>query len=132
MIIDNDLLDELQAQAKVSLRLRVHLDLRNDADEDSQRMLNVMEPGTVVPIHRHVDTIETVFILRGRMDEIYYDENGNETERMHLDAANGVYGLQIPMGQYHSVEALTPCTIIEIKAGKYDPVKTEDFLTSKR
>lgn len=132
MIINNDLLDKLQAQAKVSPRLRVHLDLRNDADEDSQRMLNVMEPGTVVPIHRHVDTIETVIILRGRMDEIYYDENGNETERIHLDAANGVYGLQIPMGQYHSVEALTPCTIIEIKAGKYDPAKTEDFLTDKQ
>lgn len=132
MVIDDKLLDELQAQAKVSPRLRVHLDLRNDADEDSQRMLNVMEPGTVVPIHRHVDTIETVIILRGRMDEIYYDEKGNETERIHLDAVNGVYGLQIPIGQYHSVEALTPCTIIEIKAGKYDPAKTEDYLTSHK
>lgn len=132
MVIDDKLLDELLEQAKTSPRLRVHLDLRNDADEDSQRMLNVMEPGTVVPIHRHVDTIETVIILRGRMDEIYYDDNGNETERIHLDADSGVYGLQIPMGQYHSVEALTSCTIIEIKAGKYDPVKTEDFLTSHR
>lgn len=132
MIINNDLLDKLQAQAKISSRLRVHLDLRNDADEDSQRMLNVMEPGTFVPIHRHVDTIETVIILRGRMDEIYYEENGKEAERIHLDAANGVYGLQIPIGQYHSVEALTPCTIIEIKAGKYNPAKTEDFLTSHK
>lgn len=128
MVIDDKLLDQLQAQAKASPRLRVHLDLRNDADEDSQRMINVMEPGTVVPIHRHVDTIETVIILRGRMDEIYYDDNGKETARIHLDALHKVYGLQIPIGQYHSVEALTPCTIIEIKAGKYDPVKTEDFL----
>lgn len=128
MTIDDKLLDNLQQQAKVSPRLRVHFDLRNDADEDSQRMLNVMEPGTVVPIHRHVETIETVIILRGRMDEIYYDSEGKETDRIHLDASNGVYGLQIPMGQYHSVEALTPCTIIEIKAGRYDPVKTEDYL----
>lgn len=128
MTIDDKLLDELQLQAKASPRLRVHLDLRNDADEDSQRMLNVMEPETFVPIHRHNDTIETVIILRGKMDEIYYDSEGNETGRIHLDASKGVYGLQIPMGQYHSVEALTPCTIIEIKAGKYDPAKTEDYL----
>lgn len=132
MTIDSTLLDSLQTQAKASPRLRVHLDLRNDADEDSQRMLNVMEPGTIVPIHRHTDTIETVVILRGKMDEIYYDEKGNETERIHLDVANGVYGLQIPMGQYHSVEALTPCTIIEIKAGKYDPLKTEDLLLKEQ
>lgn len=130
MVIDDKLLDELQAQAKASPRLRVHLDLRNDKDEDSQRMLNVMEPGTIVPIHRHVDTIETVIILRGRMDEIYYDDKGTKTGRIHLDASNGVYGLQIPIGQYHSVEALTPCTIIEIKAGKYDSAKTEDYLKS--
>lgn len=132
MTIDSTLLDSLQTQAKASPRLRVHLDLRNDADEDSQRMLNVMEPGTIVPIHRHTDTIETVVILRGKMDEIYYDEKGNETERIHLDGANGVFGLQIPMGQYHSVEALTPCTIIEIKAGKYDPLKTEDLLLKEQ
>ena len=128
MIIDDKLLNSLQQQAKASERKRVHLDLRNNADEDSQRMLNVMEPGTVVPIHRHVDTLETVVILRGKMDEIYYDAEGREKQRIHLDASKGCYGLQIPMGQYHSVEALTPCTIIEIKAGKYDPVKTEDFL----
>lgn len=132
MIIDDKLLDNLQSQAKASARLRMHLDLRNDADEDSQRMLNVMEPGTFVPIHRHNDTIETIIILRGKMDEIYYDNKGNETGRIHLDASKGVYGLQIPAGQYHSVEALTPCTIIEIKAGKYDLEKTEDFLTSNK
>lgn len=127
MIIDDKLLDGLQQQARASERKRVHLDLRNSAEEDSQRMLNIMEPGTVVPIHRHVDTIETVVILRGKMDEIYYDASGRETQRIHLDASKGCYGLQIPMGQYHSVEALTPCTIIEIKAGKYDPQKTENF-----
>lgn len=128
MVIDKTLLDKLQEEAKASERLRVHLDLRNDANEDSQRMLNVMEVGTIVPIHRHVDTIETVIILRGRMDEIYYDEHGKETSRFHLNPSGGVYGLQIPAGQYHSVEAITPCAIIEIKAGKYDPVKTEGFL----
>lgn len=127
MIIDDKLLDGLQQQARASERKRVHLDLRNSAEEDSQRMLNIMESGTVVPIHRHVDTIETVVILRGKMDEIYYDASGRETQRIHLDASKGCYGLQIPMGQYHSVEALTPCTIIEIKAGKYDPQKTENF-----
>ena len=127
MIIDDKLLDSLQQQAKTSERKRVHLDLRNSAEEDSQRMLNVMEPGTVVPIHRHVDTIETVVILRGKMDEIYYNKEGQETQRIHLDASKGCYGLQIPAGQYHSVKALSPCTIIEIKAGKYDPQKTENF-----
>ena len=130
MIIDDKLLDKLQQGARASERLRVHLDLRDDAGEESQRMLNVMEPGTAVPVHRHVDTAETVIILRGRMDEIYYDGLGNETKRFHLDASRGVYGLQIPAGQYHSVEALTPCAIIEIKAGRYDPVKTEDLLAA--
>lgn len=131
MIIDNGLLDSLQVQARKSERLRAHYDLRNDANENSQRMLNVMEPGTIVPIHRHVDTTETVVILRGEMDEIYYDSTGTETARYHLNASKGVYGLQIPAGTYHSVEAITPCAIIEIKAGKYDPVKTEDFLVNK-
>ncbi len=128
MIIDDKLLDSLQLQARASERKRMNFDLRNNAEEDSQRMLNVMEPGTVVPIHRHTTTIETVVILRGKMDEIFYDADGHETQRFHLDASEGNYGLQIPIGQYHSVEALTPCVIIEIKAGAYAPLKSEDVI----
>lgn len=128
MIIDDKLLDSLQLQARASERKRMNFDLRNNAEEDSQRMLNVMEPGTVVPIHRHTTTIETVVILRGKMDEIFYDADGHEIQRFHLNASEGNYGLQIPMGQYHSVEALTPCAIIEIKAGTYAPLKPEDVI----
>lgn len=126
--IDDTLLDRLQQEARASERLRMNFDLRNNADEDSQRMLNVMEPGTKVPIHRHTDTIETVIVLRGRVDEVFYDPEGNETKRVHLDASKGVYGLQIPAGVYHTVEALTPCAIFEMKAGKFVPRAAADTL----
>lgn len=126
--IDDALLDGLLRQARASERLRMNFDLRNNADEDSQRMLNVMLPGTKVPIHRHTDTIETVIVLRGRVDEVFYDSEGNETRRVHLDATAGTYGLQIPAGVYHTVEALTPCAIFEMKAGKFAPRAAADTL----
>lgn len=126
--IDDALLDGLLRQARASERLRMNFDLRNNADEDSQRMLNAMLPGTRVPIHRHADTIETVIVLRGRVDEVFYDSQGNETRRVHLDASKGTYGLQIPAGVYHTVEALTPCAIFEMKAGKFAPRAAADTL----
>ena len=76
MKIDNTLLDELTAQAQASPRLRMNMDLRNSAADTSQRMLNAIEPGSVVPIHRHQKTSETVVVLRGRVVEEYYDDAG--------------------------------------------------------
>lgn len=106
----------------------MNYDLRNAAGEDSQRMLNALLPGTPLPIHRHKDTDETVIILKGRMDEVFYDANGKEMARVHLDPSKGQYGVQIPAGQYHSVEVFEPSVIVEFKAGRYDPNISEDCL----
>ena len=86
MIIDNTLLDKLTAQAKESPRLRMNMDLRNSSADSSQRMLNAIEPGSVVPIHRHQKTSETVVVLRGRVVEEYYDAEGNKTAEFVLEA----------------------------------------------
>lgn len=128
MIIDDDLLDLLRIKAQYSERLRMHHDLRNGEDDASQRMLNVMEPGTKHRIHRHTKSSETVVLLRGRMDEVFYDDNGNETERIHLGGDSGVYGVNIPVGQWHSIEVFEPTAIFEAKDGKWEEMKDEDVL----
>ena len=86
MIIDQQILDDLSAQAKASPRLRMNMDLRNSPSDGSQRMLNALEPGTVMPIHRHRTSSETVVIIRGKIQWVFYDDDGNETERVTLDA----------------------------------------------
>lgn len=130
--IENNLFEKLLAQAAETSRLRMHFDLRDGIDEDSQRMLNALLPGTPLPIHRHNETSETVIILKGSMDEIFYDAEGNETERHHLNPTMGMYGIQIPIKQYHGVEVYEPSVIIEFKAVKYDVRLTEDILENKR
>ena len=123
MKLDKQLFDEIAKQAAVSPRLRMHYDLRNSADEQSQRMLNVLLPGTFVPIHRHADTSETIACLEGTCIERYYDSEGNETEAFVLSAGSDLPGLQIPAGQYHSLEVPAAwkekAVILEFKAGKY-------------
>lgn len=128
MIIDEKMLTKLHAEAKESPRLRKNLDLRNDAEENSQRMLNALEVGTVIPIHRHQDTAETLILLDGDIDEVYFDDNGKETQRFHICKACGCYGIQVPKGTWHRVEVNKPSVIIEVKAGKYKPVAKEDLI----
>ena len=139
MLIDNILLDKLTAQAQASPRLRMNLDLRNSAEDSSQRMLNAIETGSVVPIHRHQKTSETVVVLRGRVVEEYYDDEGRLTESIVLgdchvaDAPRndvaGACALNIPAGQWHTLRALDPGTVIlEMKDGPYEPIKECDIL----
>lgn len=114
----------LQEKAKQSPRLRMNYDLRNSPEDNSQRTFNVLEKGTPVPIHCHPDTNETVVVLRGLLEWIFYDKNHNETARYRLDPQNGTYGIQIPAGQLHSVEVLESGSIImEAKDGRYIPKK---------
>ena len=140
MIIDNILLDKLTAQAKESPRLRMNMDLRNSAADTSQRMLNAIEPGSVVPIHRHRKTSETVVVLRGRVVEEYYDDAGVLVESFVLgdchvaDAPRNdvpmVYALNIPAGQWHTLRALESGTVIlEMKDGAFEPIGAEDILS---
>jgi cupin fold WbuC family metalloprotein len=97
MIIDQLILDSLTAQAKASPRLRMNLDLRNSPEDQSQRMLNAIEPGTVMPIHRHKKSSETVLCIRGHFEEYFYDEQGNLTDT--IDMRPGGLMLNIPIGQ---------------------------------
>ena len=130
MKITQAILDELTAKAKESPRLRMNLDLRDSAEDSSQRMLNAIEPGSPLPIHRHQNTSETVVCLRGRLVEEYYDELERIcTERIELSPNGPVVALNIPAGQWHTVQALESGTVIlEMKNGKYEPLSDVDIL----
>ena len=138
MLIDNILLDSLFEQAKVSERKRMNYDLRTSAEDTSQRMLNALLPGTVVPIHRHEDTTETVVCLKGRLEEIIYEEvveysreetsrteevvrkvSFKEVSRHLICPAEGLYGVQIPAGAWHTIHVIEPSVIFEAKDGGY-------------
>lgn len=127
MIVDQHTLDNLTAQAKESPRLRMNLDLRNTPEDQSQRMLNAIEPGTVLPIHRHRDTSETVVCLRGHFEEYFYDVNGQLTDT--IDMVPGGTLINIPAGQWHNLRSLESGTVLlECKDGAYEPLGEEDIL----
>lgn len=128
MLIDNKLLDAIDRQAAENPRLRMNYDLRTTPEDKSQRLLNALRPGTIVPIHRHEDTAETLLVLRGSLTELFYDDDGNETEKFVLNSATGNYGIQIPVGQWHSVVVTEPCVIIEVKDGAYAPVAPQNLM----
>ena len=130
MVITQAILDNLTAKAKESPRLRMNLDLRDSAEDTSQRMLNAIEPGSPLPIHRHQNTSETVICLRGRLVEEFYDDLERTcTERIELSPNGPVVALNIPAGQWHTVHALESGTVIlEMKNGKYEPISDVDIL----
>ena len=133
MEINKELLDKLFEQAKENPRLRQNFDLRTSPADTSQRMLNALLPGTVVPIHRHPQSTENVFLLCGKIVEVICDENGNEIDRVHLDPTVGNYGCVVPQGAWHTVEVLEPSVIYESKDGKYgeDGSETSDAFKAK-
>jgi len=129
MRITQELLDDLTAQAKASPRLRMNYDLRNSAGDGSQRMLNAIEPGSPLPIHRHMKSSETVVCLRGRLVEEYYSDAGELVESIELAPCSPVVAVNIPIGQWHTVRVLESGTVImEVKDGAYEPTEPEDIL----
>lgn len=141
MQINIDVINALLEQAAASPRLRMNFDLRTSPEDSSQRMLNALLPGTVLPIHRHTKTTEVLVLLRGKMEEIFYEEgfesvwDGDshcmdlcrkrvlrETSRVLLEAGGEVQGLSIPVGQWHGINVLEPTVILECKDGKYEPL----------
>ena len=129
MLISTVVLDELTAQAKASPRLRMNLDLRNTPEDHSQRMLNALEPGTVMPIHRHRNTSETVVVLRGKVKWLYYDDKGELTDTILVEAGGDICGLSVPMGQWHSLECLeSGSVILECKDGAWEAMKEVDMM----
>ena len=129
MLLSKALLDELTAQAKASPRSRMNLDLRNSPADQSQRMLNALEPGTVMPIHRHCKSSETVVVLRGKVKWLYYDDKGEIINTFLVTPCSELVGLCVPMGQWHSLECLESGTVIlETKDGVYAPIEEEDYM----
>ena len=126
-MIDQNLLQKLFEQAKASDRRRQNYDLRTNAQDGSQRMLNALLPGTEVPVHRHPNSNENVILLVGRLDEVLFDENGNETERIHLGPSLGNYGCVIPANVWHTVEVIEPSVIYEAKDGKFGEDGSESW-----
>ena len=144
MKITQQILDQLTEQAKASPRLRMNMDLRNSAEDQSQRMLNAIEPGSVLPIHRHQKTSETVVCLRGRLVEEFYqlvqgsgfrvqdiqEPKAELVESIELSPNGPVVALNIPAGQWHTVRALESGTVIlECKDGAYEPISDADVLS---
>lgn len=121
MKIDKKLLDELSVQANESPRLRMHFDLRDSDCDTSQRILNAVEIGTVMPIHCHKNSSETIIVIRGSIKEFYYNENYEVIETIELNANGPIFGLSIPKNQLHNFEVIEPNTvIISFKNGKYE------------
>ena len=129
MLIDQKLLDSLTTQAKASPRLRMNLDLRNTPNDQSQRMLNALEPGTVMPIHRHQNTSETVVVLRGKVKWLYYNDEGVLTDTILVEADGNIRGLNVPKGQWHSLECIeSGSVILETKDGMWEALREGDVL----
>lgn len=128
MIIDTNLLDDLTRRAQNSPRLRMNLDLRNTPDDQSQRMLNAIEPGTIMPIHRHKGSSETCLCVRGHFVEYFYDDKGNVTET--FDMVPGGLIINVPIGQWHNLKSLESGTVLfECKDGPYEPQSPADILS---
>lgn len=128
MVIIQEILDELTEKAKASERLRMAMDLRNSPEDQSQRMLNALEPGTVMPIHRHHGSSETVVVIRGRIRWMFYDENGKETESVILDANGPVRMLVAEKDRWHSLECLENGSVLyESKDGHYRPLGEDEI-----
>ena len=127
--IDSALLDSLTELAKSSPRLRMNYDLRNSSEDTSQRMLNAIEPESVVPIHRHKKTSETLVVLRGRVIEEFYDDAGVCYEMVEVCPQGPVYALNIPAGTWHTLRSLESGTVIlEMKDGAFEPIGEDDVM----
>lgn len=132
MKITKELLDNLTEQAKASPRLRMNYDLRDSENDTSQRMLNAIEPGSLLPIHRHRQSSETVVCLRGHLREIFYNDEGEVTEQIDITPNSDCMAMNVPIGQWHTVEVLESGTVIlEFKDETYAPLSSEDILSLK-
>lgn len=128
-LINEDLLNGVTQQAKESPRLRMNHNLHDSLEAKAQRLLNALEPGTVLPVHRHPNTAETYILLRGKIKVMFYNDRKEMTESILLDPMAGEYGVHIPANQWHTLEVMESGTVIfEIKDGPYMPLEKENIL----
>ena len=131
-LIDKKLLDGICNDAKQNARLRMNYNLHESLDQPVQRMLNALEPGTDLPIHRHTHTDETYLMMRGSLLLKLYNNDGQLLESIELNAAKGNYGVSVSAGEWHTVEVLESDTVIfELKEGPYKPLSPDDILLAK-
>lgn len=130
MLIDNILFEELLKAAATNPRLRQAFDLRTSGEDGSQRMLNALLPGTVMPIHRHRNRAESAILLKGHITWNFFDDNGKISESFDINPLEGRYGLQVPQGVWHSIIVHEPSVLFEAKDGKYEPLSEYDLLTT--
>ena len=129
MVIDQKLLDQVSIQAKESTRLRMNYNFHQSLDDKCHRMLNAVEPGTEVPIHRHPTKDESFVILRGKVRSTTYNDDGSIIDSVVLSQEDGVYGVDIPKGIWHKLESLEPNSVIfECKEGPFVPHKEDGIL----
>ena len=129
MILDQIILDTLSQQAKENPRLRQAFDLRTTPEDSSQRILNAVEPGTILPIHRHRGSTETIVVLRGKVVQYYFNDADEKTASYELAPNSAQVGMSVPVGQWHALESLEEGSVIfECKYGAYQPLSTEDIL----
>ena len=122
-------MDSLSRQAKESPRLRQAFDLRTSPNDSSQRILNAVEPGTILPIHRHRGSTETIIVLRGKVVQHYYNDAGEKTASYVLAPQSAKVGISVPVGQWHALESLEEGSVIfESKDGAYQLLSAEDIL----
>lgn len=128
-LFNTTLLDQITAQAKSNERLRMNYNLHESLDSKAQKLFNALEPGTVLPVHRHIETDETYILIRGKLKIILYDDKSNITEEVVLDNQTGNFGFQIAKNQWHTVEVLESDTVIfEVKDGPYTPLSEDNIL----
>ena len=128
ILINKELLDKIEKEAKLSPRLRMNFNLHESLDAKAQRLLNAMEPGTILPVHRHTTTAETYILLRGKLKVIFYNEHKTITDSFLLSIETESYGVHIPANTWHTVEAIESSVIMEIKDGPYISLTNNDIL----
>lgn len=129
MKLDTTLLDKITAQAKESPRLRMNYNLHESLEDNVQRLFNALEPGTIVPIHRHQNTSETYIVVRGKLRIRLFNDKKEQLEETLINPLSDCFGYHVPKGQWHTVESLESGTVLfEIKEGPYAPLNKEDML----
>ncbi|MBR6798253.1 MAG: WbuC family cupin fold metalloprotein [Opitutales bacterium] len=129
-VITQEILDNLSAEARQSPRGRKNYNFHENLDAPAQRLLNALEPGTEIPVHRHPHTAETYFVVRGKVCVSFFDDNGKPTNSAELCPTQENYGVHIPAGTWHGLEVLESGTVIfEVKDGPYTPISPSDILT---
>ena len=133
MVINKKILDELTASAKASPRLRMNLNFHQSLEDKCHRMLNAVEPGSDIPIHRHPDKDESFVVLRGIVRSTTYNDDGTVIESVVLSQEDGLYGVDIPKGVWHKLESLEPGSVVfECKEGPFVPHEDEGILAVNR